>query len=119
MKEFEKIAEKINVLGLINSKLSVPVYQRPYTWKKSQVFQLLDDLKDAMNTKQQSYLVGSIIVYNPTNEKTEIVDGQQRITTFSLILWSMDYKELGLKHQIFNHKESQKNIIQNYITINE
>lgn len=119
MPEIKDIAKAINVSDLINSSLSVPVYQRPYTWKKSQVDQLLDDLKDAMDTKQQSYLVGSIIVYETTNRGTEIVDGQQRLTTLSLILWSLNYKELGLKNQIFNHKDSQKNITQNYTAIDE
>lgn len=71
----------------------VPVYQRPYSWDKEQIDVLLDDLfKSYLEDKNSGYYVGNIIVHDK-NEKLnghilqfEIVDGQQRLTTFVLIL---------------------------------
>ncbi len=71
----------------------VPVYQRPYSWDKEQIDTLLEDIYTAYTEdKEAGYYVGNIIVYD-NNEKIdgtilkfEIVDGQQRITTFTLLL---------------------------------
>lgn len=75
---------------------NVPVYQRPYSWDKEQVDVLLDDLfKAYTEDKTLGYYVGNIIVHDSNSKengsilKFEIVDGQQRITTFSLILLSL------------------------------
>lgn len=119
MSDNEKIARAVPVITLINDNLSIPDYQRPYTWKKKQVYQLLDDLKEAMDTNQQTYLVGTIIVFKTNEQKHEIVDGQQRLTSLSLILWLLNYKSLGLNHQKYSHSESQSNLIQNYSAVKE
>lgn len=75
---------------------NVPVYQRPYSWDKEQVDVLLEDLfKAYTEDKTSGYYVGNIIVHDSNSKingnilKFEIVDGQQRITTFSLILLSL------------------------------
>ena len=74
----------------------VPVYQRPYSWDKEQVDVLLADLYQAYKEdKNSGYYIGNIIVHD-NNEKIngniikfEIVDGQQRITTLSLVLLAL------------------------------
>lgn len=75
---------------------TVPVYQRPYSWDKEQVDVLLEDLYNAyMEDRSSGYYVGNIIVHDSNSKvngnilKFEIVDGQQRLTTFSLILLSL------------------------------
>lgn len=115
----EKIATAVTVSCLINSKLSIPDYQRAYTWKKKQVYRLLDDLKEAMDTNQQSYLVGTIIVFETDDNKHEIVDGQQRLTTLSLVLWLLKFNTLGLCSQTYSHSESQFNLTQNFLAIRD
>ena len=73
---------------------NVPVYQRPYSWDKEQVTILLDDLLNEFNSesKNEGYYTGNLIIYDKNENinglisKYEIIDGQQRITTFSLIL---------------------------------
>lgn len=71
----------------------VPVYQRPYSWDKEQVDILLEDLFNSyIEDKDSGYYVGNIIVHDNGDKvngnilKFELVDGQQRLTTFALIL---------------------------------
>ena len=65
----------------------IPKYQREYTWGLKQWEALFDDLTE----NEQGYFLGSIICINSTTDpilapKFEVVDGQQRLTTFSLFL---------------------------------
>ena len=65
----------------------IPKYQREYTWGLKQWEALFDDLTD----NELGYFLGSIICINSTTDpilapKFEVVDGQQRLTTFSLFL---------------------------------
>ncbi len=71
----------------------VPVYQRPYSWEKEHVDVLLQDLYNAYKEdKTEGYYIGNIIVHDKNEKingnilKFELVDGQQRITTFALML---------------------------------
>lgn len=83
-----------NLENLFKSIYDVPVYQRPYSWDKEQVKVLLDDIQDAYRStdKEDGYYTGTLIIYdkgekiNVLVSKYDIIDGQQRITTFSLIL---------------------------------
>ena len=118
MENIDGIAKKIKVSDLIRMNLRIPPYQRPYTWTNKQVLQLLEDLNESLANNQKAYLVGSIIVYNDS-DFYEIVDGQQRITTLSIILWLLQDESLGLRNQIYNHKESKDNIVHNFHTIKQ
>lgn len=70
-----------------NIKLDIPNYQRPYKWRPKNVVQLLDDITQAKNENKEKYRVGTLILHYDANTKTyNIVDGQQRSITFSLIL---------------------------------
>ncbi len=67
----------------------VPEYQRPYVWKEENVEELLDDLWFAYeNNCEDEYFCGTLVL-RKTGEKEfkefEILDGQQRLTTFALI----------------------------------
>jgi hypothetical protein len=76
------------------AKLTIPPYQRPYAWGEEQVIQLLEDLIEAWQKDDgRCYLVGNIILHKDNGEdnvKLNIVDGQQRLTTFALILNALD-----------------------------
>lgn len=65
----------------------VPDYQREYIWGEKQIIQLLDDINDERDdNKLSEYFVGTVIV-SPTDAKhVDVIDGQQRLTTFFLIL---------------------------------
>jgi uncharacterized protein with ParB-like and HNH nuclease domain len=62
----------------------VPDYQREYVWTDKEVHQLLDDINDEMGGSAKEYFIGTILV-SPTDMKNhyEVIDGQQRLTTFS------------------------------------
>lgn len=67
--------------------LSIPIYQRPYKWTARNAIQLLDDIIDAKNNNKEKYRVGTLILHkSKDNGQYDIVDGQQRIITFSLLL---------------------------------
>lgn len=72
---------------LFNDKvtLELPIYQRAYEWKKEHVTALLEDTYDAFTTKK-TYILGTIILHQKENGKYDIVDGQQRLVTLSILL---------------------------------
>ncbi len=64
----------------------IPPYQRAYAWKTEQWEELFNDIND----NEQGYFLGSIICISSTeSEPLEVVDGQQRLTTISLLLMSI------------------------------
>lgn len=67
----------------------IPVYQRNYDWKIEHCKQLFDDLIKVVKNQRKSHFFGSLVsVYNPSGRNTEflVIDGQQRLTTVSLLL---------------------------------
>ncbi len=69
----------------------VPDYQREYVWTDKEVNKLLDDIDDEFDGASTSeYFIGTILV-SPTQDKNhfEVIDGQQRLTTFFLILCAL------------------------------
>ena len=65
----------------------IPTYQRPYSWETEQVGELLDDLLNAMGRNDQDpYFLGSIVlIKDEMDSKSEVIDGQQRLTTLSML----------------------------------
>jgi len=69
---------------------AIPRYQREYTWGKNQWENLFDDVLE----NDPGYFLGSIICINQSTDalsvqKLELVDGQQRLTTLSLLFASV------------------------------
>jgi len=66
----------------------VPDYQREYVWTDKEVQQLLDDINEQIDgATSREYFIGTILV-SPTDQNNhyEVIDGQQRLTTFFLLL---------------------------------
>jgi len=75
-----------------SKRFVIPVYQRNYDWKTENCKQLFDDLVKISVTGRKSHFFGSIVsAYNPDgqNEEYLVIDGQQRLTTISLLLLAM------------------------------
>ena len=69
---------------------NVPLYQRPYAWTTEQVDELLDDLTDAMKRDSEPYFLGSVVLIKSDGDaKSEVVDGQQRLTTLTMLLCAL------------------------------
>lgn len=62
----------------------IPLYQRSFTWGKTQIVQLLHDIYDAKRSGDD-YFLGTLTVKRRLDNKLEVIDGQQRLTVLSLI----------------------------------
>ncbi|WP_367688639.1 GmrSD restriction endonuclease domain-containing protein [Helicobacter pylori] len=74
-----------------NNQFVIPIYQRLYSWKKEQYEQLWDDIiKIGGNDKANGHFIGSILYVRDgithSNNPLLIIDGQQRLTTITLLL---------------------------------
>jgi Protein of unknown function DUF262/Protein of unknown function (DUF1524) len=71
-------------------EFEIPPYQRPYAWEGEQAQELLMDLLDAMDNQDLNgglYFLGSIvIVKQPSESQSKVIDGQQRLTTLTILL---------------------------------
>ena len=85
-----KITQDEDGNNIENINLVIPDYQRPYKWTAKNAIQLLDDIIDAKNENKETYRVGTLILhYDKTKSTYNIVDGQQRTITFSLLLQAL------------------------------
>ena len=80
-------------------KLKIPEYQRPYKWTVKNANQLLDDIEEAMNANREVYRVGTLILHYDEEGNYNIVDGQQRTITFSLLLDCLGQKPIAFLDQ--------------------
>jgi uncharacterized protein with ParB-like and HNH nuclease domain len=63
----------------------IPDYQRPYSWDKENISELVDDLTLAFkNNTIENYFCGSLVLVE-NHPRFDIIDGQQRITTFIIL----------------------------------
>ncbi|WRD21013.1 DUF262 domain-containing protein [Helicobacter pylori] len=84
----------------------VPDYQRPYVWDKDHLGALIDDLVGSYtNNREDEYFCGSIVIAeNQKDKRWDVVDGQQRLTSFIILACTILrlYKDgLGQKSKAF------------------
>ncbi len=72
--------------AIADSRLTVPAYQRSFAWEDEHVEELLNDLSRAIEANDAEYFLGSIVVSNEGTAGPEIVDGQQRLATVTILL---------------------------------
>lgn len=76
------------LFGSNNEQYIIPTYQRRYSWHERQVWELIDDIGLIEGT--DTHLLGSIVClaghHTAGLNKLELVDGQQRLTTITIIL---------------------------------
>ncbi len=80
----------------------IPDYQREYVWTDKEVHQLLEDINEQIDAgSTREYFIGTVLV-SPTEQKShyEVIDGQQRLTTFFLLL-------CALRHLLQKEPEAQ------------
>lgn len=67
---------------------TIPIYQRNFAWQATQIEQLIRDIQDAINGKDDGYFLGNLIVTRRKENTSdfEVIDGQQRLTTLHLLL---------------------------------
>lgn len=94
----------------------IPDYQRPYAWEEEQcltlwediyTFAFPDDNYEKFNDNEE-YFLGSIVTYKNDNGKSEVIDGQQRLTTLMLLLRAFYDKFASMQDQ--NSKKTRESI---------
>lgn len=75
-----------------DQQLSIPIYQRKYSWTNLECKQLFNDILRVGNDEEKNHFIGSIVymkkdshIAGPINDML-IIDGQQRITTLTLLI---------------------------------
>lgn len=73
------------VFGGVDCHYQIPDYQRPFSWGDDQIETLWDDIYDAMVEGDESYFLGPMILVKTDDNWLEVVDGQQRLTTLTIL----------------------------------
>ena len=113
----------IPVSECLQLNFSIPEYQRPYKWSVQSIDDMLWDIN---NSVQQSfsysnykYRIGTIILHK-TDDVLNVVDGQQRLISLTLISKYLDNNyDNAILRNMFYDKITQKHIHDNYIHIKE
>lgn len=111
----------IKYLDGASKRFIIPVYQRNYDWKMEHCKQLYDDLVKIIRQNRKSHFFGSIVSVQSesgTMEEFLIIDGQQRLTTISLLLLAIYHllssgKMVSRDHQLMD-KILKKYLIDEY-----
>ncbi|MED0667741.1 DUF262 domain-containing protein [Bacillus badius] len=112
----------LKFLELGNHQFVIPVYQRTYKWTRLNCKQLLQDILKASKPESKTHFLGSIVYitdehYQATQiNKLTIIDGQQRLTTISLLLMAM---VKYLKEDSHNQKTTPTKLLKKYLVIDE
>ncbi|MCD6418365.1 DUF262 domain-containing protein, partial [bacterium] len=98
----------------------IPEYQRPYVWTPDNINDLLEDLWFAYeNSPEDEYFVGSLVLKKVTKssfDEYEVLDGQQRLTTFALLFTILKEKakdeilKRTISESLFQKENPYKNI---------
>lgn len=116
-------ATQAQLLSLLDGKkqFSIPIYQRTYSWKFTQCQQLFDDIIRVGNDYNEiSHFIGSIVYFKPSNSPITsvpellVIDGQQRLTTVSLILLALVHF-LRENKDIILEDETWEEIMETYL----
>ncbi|MFK5975934.1 MAG: DUF262 domain-containing protein [Sulfurovum sp.] len=128
-------AEEKSILALFTgdkNQYIIPAYQRPYTWGEKHCEDLFNDLERAFEDENTNeYFLGNIVLASSIEDKhrLEVIDGQQRLTTLTLLIkaflffdknnkklessiWELDRrtgekKEQRLKTMVFQERDAQ------------
>ncbi len=107
------------IKGNQKNQLVIPIYQRLYSWEKEQCKELWDDIiKIGGDDKMDGHFIGSILYVldgiTHSDNALLIIDGQQRLTTITLLLtalrdhWSDKRKEIEDHYLINSDKDGDK-----------
>lgn len=114
--ELHAYTKTISDLFSVKKKYIVPRFQREYSWTKEQVFELWNDIVANISIEDENlvhteYFIGSLVLVGDDKSiSLQIVDGQQRLTTITILLSALCQRFLEL-----NKKNIAESIYENYI----
>lgn len=108
-------SEPVNIFdkNLQSYNFEVPLYQREYAWELEQVSDLFYDIQNSGDNNH--HFLGSILLFEKDNNTREIIDGQQRLTTIFLILYSLRKALINIKGNNDKRVENGVKIIDNIL----
>lgn len=78
------------LLASSHNRLALDTYQRPYVWGEDKVQELLKDLREFLDAPAAGldYYMGALLIHNDVKKKKQfVIDGQQRLTTLSILYY--------------------------------
>lgn len=104
-----KIESSDQTIGdLLNSAYYViPRFQRPYSWEYENLMEFWDDI---VKDSKDSYFIGSMVVYKISDRKFGVVDGQQRLTTITILLCVI--RDYLLRHSLKDQAKGLHRLIE-------
>lgn len=113
----------VSVREILDDNLIIPVYQRPYRWSTESALTLVSDTYSAFQNKVSEYRIGSVVLHKK-DEEMNVVDGQQRLTTLSIMLYCFykrtkneEYRNMSKLFNAEYNELSTRAIIDNLETI--
>ena len=92
-----EVKNVVNLFCNVDCYYKIPEYQRSYDWEDEQIDQLWTDIFSAMEDNFETYFLGPIVLVKNTKENCyDVVDGQQRLTTLTILFCVVRdlYKEI-------------------------
>ncbi|WP_422767460.1 DUF262 domain-containing protein [Photobacterium leiognathi subsp. mandapamensis] len=92
------------IAQLLGKSLAIPEYQRPYKWLPKHVNQLIDDI--VHHRTKPCYRLGTVVLHQGKNSERaalNIVDGQQRLLTLTLLCTILDGEENSISSSLLEH----------------
>ena len=117
-------AVEANFLKFLNKsdQLEVPIYQRTYSWTRPECLQLWNDVVRAAHDDVSGHFVGSIVyidtgIYQVSGANAiEVIDGQQRLTTISLLLLAVAH---GIQTDGAGDEKTARKLVKDYLLQDE
>ncbi len=104
-----------NFLEGTGKSFVIPVYQRDYTWTKVNCQKLWEDLVDLNNNNNRNnHFLGTLVTISKGFEEYTVIDGQQRLTTVSILLIAL-HRYLKNKEGINKEEERLMNILLDFL----
>jgi uncharacterized protein with ParB-like and HNH nuclease domain len=108
-------SEDIDVRNLLSGRyFHIPRFQRPFSWETEHIAQFWNDLTD---NQEDEYFIGSMVLYKKGRQDFGVVDGQQRLTTITILLCAI--RDLFLKIGDENLARGLHNLVENKNIDNE
>lgn len=105
--EFQQMS--LNEFLSRNLKLTIPLYQRTYSWNKNAIEKFIRDVRDCFSDRLENntrnHFLGTFFLLETEDQGYEIIDGQQRLSTF-VLLASIAYRDIDTEISNTNHSSN-------------
>ena len=121
MENEKSIYQLIKEQEQTGKKFLVPSYQRGYRWQQVNVSDLLNDLWEFIQSEKKVYSLQPLVVFSADDNTYHVVDGQQRLTTISILLGYLKLTQIKISYesrkgqQVNRYSEVNNNIDQYHV----